>query len=124
MSDATAGTELASGPPVGETDLSPVGGARRERLAWLALPATAAEWLRFAGLAAQLGLVWLLASGFHIENSAFYNRLLPLIFAGFLVNHLLAPKYRLRFFAALSVTSIPLVFGLTGGAWLVGISLG
>ncbi len=91
---------------------------------WLALPATGSEWLRFAGLVAQVAFLVVLCRGFNIENSAFTGRLLPLILFGFVANHLVAPAYRLSLFAALSVASIPLIFGWVEGAWLVALSLG
>lgn len=90
---------------------------------WLALPATRTEGWRFAGLVAQVAFLVVICRGFNIENAAYTGRLLPLILAGFVVNALLAPRFRMAFFGALSVASIPLIFGVVGGAWMVGISL-
>ena len=77
-------------------------GAERSSITstWLALPATGIEWLRFAGLVAQVAFLVVLCRGFNIENSAYTGRLLPLILFGFVANHLVAPTYRLRLFAA------------------------
>jgi len=71
----------------------------------------------------QAGFVLALIVGLRIENQAFYTRVAPLAILGAMVNHLLPMRYRLKFFALLSVLGLILVFGMTQGAWILGIGL-
>jgi hypothetical protein len=72
-------------------------------------------------IAFQFGLIVLLVRAFQIESKAFL-RLLALAFAGFLIHHFLPQRYRLGFFAALSLAGTALVLGPTHAAWLTGFS--
>ncbi len=86
--------------------------------------AVAADELRRLGwLAAQvvaLGvLLWLL----RIESPAFYERVVPLAIGGAIVHHLLPMRWRLGFFALLSLATIWVVFGVVQGTWIVGIGM-
>src|SRR5687768_14261976 len=72
----------------------------------------------------QVGVILLLARAFRLESPAFYNIVLPLTAGGFLVHHWLPRVWQPWFFAALSVAGVFLIFGLVGGAWLIGIGLG
>ena len=83
----------------------------------------AVEWRAFLGVALQVGAALLLAYALRIESPAFHRRLLPLIAIGFVVHHALPMRFRLRAFAALSIGSVFLIFGLTSGLWIVGIGL-
>ena len=58
---------------------------------------------------------------FRIESPVFYTRILPLVAAGFVVHHYLPARHRLAAFAALSVCSIWLVFGVANTMWLLAI---
>jgi D-alanyl-lipoteichoic acid acyltransferase DltB (MBOAT superfamily) len=73
-------------------------------------------------IVAELGLLLLLLRQYQIENAAFL-RLSVLAFGGFIVHALLPLKYRLPFFAGLSLCGIALVLGWSNGAWLVGLGL-
>lgn len=73
-------------------------------------------------IAAQLGVLALLVRVLHIESAAFYDWVVPLAFGGWLVHHLLPLRWRLSFFAGLSIASILLIFRLPG-LWIVGIGL-
>src|SRR3546814_6921129 len=46
-----------------------------------------------------------------------------LAFAGFAVHYFLPQRFRLPFFAGLSVVAVLFVFGLADGAWLLGFGL-
>jgi D-alanyl-lipoteichoic acid acyltransferase DltB (MBOAT superfamily) len=74
---------------------------------------------------------------FDIENPALYNRIGPLVLAGFVIHHFLPHRLRLPFFALLSIASVFLVFawplpgsgfqsinwpGLKACAWLLFLS--
>jgi D-alanyl-lipoteichoic acid acyltransferase DltB (MBOAT superfamily) len=82
-----------------------------------------AELIRLAFVTLQLGLLVLLIRQFQIENETFF-KLIQLTFAGFVVHALLPMRFRLPFFALLSLTGIGIVFGLGGAVWLVGIGSG
>lgn len=88
-------------------------------------PGPARAWVSDAGrlliIGAQLGIILFFARAFHIENAAFYAKILPLAFGGAVINHLLPLRFRPAFFASLGVTGILLVFGLVSGAWLVAL---
>ena len=70
----------------------------------------------------QLALVLLLLRQYRIEGTAFV-RLAMFAFAGFAVHALLPLKFRLPFFAALSIAGTALVLGVTNAAWLVAIGM-
>ncbi len=82
-----------------------------------------AERVRMAWVVGQLSVLLALIVGLRIENAAFYGRIAPLAFGGAIVNHLLPPRFRRPFFAALSLAGIWSVFGLVQGGWIVGIGL-
>jgi D-alanyl-lipoteichoic acid acyltransferase DltB (MBOAT superfamily) len=79
--------------------------------------------LRLGVVTAQLALLVLVIGQYRIENPAFYQHVIPLTFAGFLLHHLLPRAYRLHFFLGLSLLGIWTVFGLGNGSWLIGIGL-
>jgi hypothetical protein len=79
---------------------------------------------RFMGLTIQLGLLVLVFQQFQLENQAFYNNLVPLVFFGFLIHSLLPKQLRLPFFLLLSMAAIIGVLGFENGIWLVGVGLG
>src|SRR5688572_29755185 len=64
------------------------------------------EGLTFLTLWAQLGLLAFAMWRFRIEDTYGLPRLLPLIFFGFFVHHLLPLRYRRTFFLLLSIAGI------------------
>jgi len=78
---------------------------------------------KFGAIAAQLALLAVVIRLFSVENAAFYERVVPLTLAAFVLNHLLPLEYRLRFFVGASITGVLLVFGPGSGAWLLAIGL-
>ncbi|HJU75546.1 MAG TPA: hypothetical protein VJ717_17510, partial [Gemmatimonadaceae bacterium] len=94
-----------------------------ERAAVGALSVNRAELLQLAGIALQLVILLYFLIGFRIENTAFYYRVAPIAAAGFVINHLLPMRYRLPFFASLSLFTIFVVFGLTQALWLIALGL-
>lgn len=74
---------------------------------------------RLAWVTLQVAVLFVLAAEFRIEHQAFYERVLPLVFAGFVVHHLSPARWRMGAFALLSIASIMVVFGVTQGAWLL-----
>lgn len=56
----------------------------------------------------------------NIETEAF-ELVTMVALGGFLVHHFFPAAWRLNFFAALSVATVPLVFGWENGAWLLGM---
>ncbi len=100
------------------------GAALAERGAAVGLPAlTRAELLKLSGVAVQLAVVVYLLIAFRIENAAFYYRVAPIAAIGFVVHHLLPMRFRLPFFAALSLGTIVVVFGLAQAAWLIALGV-
>ena len=73
-----------------------------------------------AQLAALLVLLWV----FDIEPGSGVSRILPLLFAGFLVHSWLPLRYRLQFFLLLSAIAIVLVLGPVPAALLFAVGLG
>jgi D-alanyl-lipoteichoic acid acyltransferase DltB (MBOAT superfamily) len=83
----------------------------------------AVDWLslvKFVGILGQLALLLIVMRQFQIESNAFL-RVAALAFGGFVVHHWLPMRFRLPFFAMLSIASIILVFGIQSSAWLVGL---
>lgn len=78
----------------------------------------------FISLAAQLGLVLIALWRFRIEEGQGFMYLLPLIFGGFVVHHLLPPRLRRWFFLALSIAGIVVVLPFPHSFVLVAIGLG
>ena len=77
-----------------------------------------------AWMGVQVGVILLLARAFNLESPAFYGIVLPLTAGGFLVHHWLPRGWQPWFFPALSIAGVFLIFGVVGGAWLVGVGLG
>lgn len=78
---------------------------------------------KLALIAGQLLLLGLVIRYFQIESQSFF-RIFLLSAAGFVVHALLPLRWRLPFFAALSVAGLGLVFGPRDGAWVLGLGLG
>lgn len=78
---------------------------------------------KFFSIALQLGLLVLVVRQFQLENQAFYEKIMPLAFGGFLLHYFLPQHYRLSFFIALSLVGVYAVLGFPNGLWLVGLGL-
>src|SRR5687767_162061 len=89
-----------------------------------ARPHTGREVGALAWVGLQVAVILLLARAFNLESPAFYGIVLPLTAGGFLVHHWLPRVWQPWFFAALSVAGVFLIFGVVGGAWLIGVGLG
>ena len=79
-----------------------------------------ARLLRLAVIAAQFALIVAAIRLSNIESEA-VELVLTLALGGFLVHHFLPAGWRQSFFAALSVASVPLIFGWEQGIWLLGL---
>ena len=91
---------------------------------WQAAPALRlASIAKFGAISGQLLLLSLVIQRFRVENPAFYEKVVPLCLIGFVIHHLLAPRWRLTFFLALSVSALVAVFGVTNAAWLFSLGL-
>jgi hypothetical protein len=77
--------------------------------------------LKFLGISIQLGLLVMVVSQYDLENRAFSQNVLPVIFYGFVVHFILPQRLRLKFFLLLSLGVIFGIFGLVNGAWLVAL---
>jgi alginate O-acetyltransferase complex protein AlgI len=134
-------TETQTFEPLSETRI-----AVCEELAPRRVRQYAAGLAQFLAVVAQFGLITLVVGDWHLENMLL-SRLMYLAFAGFVIHHLLPFRFRLPFFAVLSLVAIVLglggigpqtfVAGLTGrislvnflypllpGVTLIGIGLG
>jgi alginate O-acetyltransferase complex protein AlgI len=70
---------------------------------------------RFLAVVAQFGLIVLVMRDWQLEN-ALLSRLMDLAFVGFIIHHLLPIRFRLPFFAMLSLVAIVFGLGETGMA--------
>jgi hypothetical protein len=77
--------------------------------------------LKFLVISIQLGLLVMVVSQYDLENRAFSQNVLPVIFYGFIVHFILPQRLRLKFFLLLSLGVIFGIFGLANGAWLVAL---
>ena len=77
----------------------------------------------FLAVAAQFALVVLLVLGFHLESLTF-GRLMVLTYAGFIIHHYLPARFRLPFFALLSLAGTMAVAHMHMGTVLVAIGMG
>lgn len=75
--------------------------------------------VRFGAVLLQLGAIVLVLRQFQIESRAF-REVAVLAFVGFAIHYFLPQRYRLGFFAALSIAALFLILGLANGAWLLG----
>jgi hypothetical protein len=75
---------------------------------------------RLAIITMELVLVAVAVMLFNVESPAFES-VLTLALGGFLIHHFLPSSWRITFFAALSLTSVPLVFGWEAGMWLLSL---
>jgi len=82
------------------------------------------DWPKFAAVVAQLAVLSLLAVAFQVETQAF-RYVLALSAAGFVIHHLLPLRFRMAFFALLSIVGLIVAFGVEGAwaesAWLLGL---
>jgi hypothetical protein len=85
---------------------------------------TAGEYFRFFSISAQLGVVVLALWRFRIETGQGFQYLLPLIFFGFIIHHLLPERYRRTFFLALSLAGIMVVLPFPHSLVLIAMALG
>ncbi|MEP7344886.1 MAG: hypothetical protein ABI877_06460 [Gemmatimonadaceae bacterium] len=85
---------------------------------------TRADAARLGVVVLQLLVIAWICREFRIENPAFYNIVVPAAVVGAIVNHLLPLRWRVPFFALLSLGVTWAVFGGRQGAWLVGLALG
>ena len=76
----------------------------------------------FLAVAIQFGLIVLLVHGFHLESLTF-ARLMVLTFAGFFIHHYLPLRFRLPFFALLSLAGTMAVAHMQMGLVLVAIGM-
>ncbi|MXQ13579.1 SGNH/GDSL hydrolase family protein [Microvirga makkahensis] len=74
--------------------------------------------LRLGVIVVELALVAVAVRLLNVESPAF-EAVLTLALGGFLIHHFLPASYRIFFFAALSVATVPLVFGWQAGTWLL-----
>ena len=77
---------------------------------------------KIAAIAAQLGLLILVMKTFSLLDEAFLNVAI-LVFFGFLAHAAMPMRYRLPFFAGLSITSVFVIMGAFNGLWLTGLGL-
>ncbi len=97
---------------------------RRCLLAWLKPIVLDREGLvKFLTVAIQLWLLVAIIRMCYLENNAFYEKVMPLAFYGFIIHYFLPRQFRLSFFLLLSLAGIFSVFGLADSAWLIVISL-
>jgi len=77
----------------------------------------------FLAVVAQFGLIVLVVKDWQMEN-VLLSRVMDLAFVGFIIHHLLPLRFRLPFFAMLSLVAIVFGLGATGTgkfvAWLTG----
>jgi len=90
--------------------------------AWLRGELTLGRVTQLAVVTVEFGLLVAAIRILNIESESF-ERVLTMALGGFLVNHFLPAAWRITFFAALSVASVYLVFGVGDGTWLLGLGL-
>jgi alginate O-acetyltransferase complex protein AlgI len=83
----------------------------------------ARELASFVAIVVQFGLLVLVVSDWQLENLS-VSRLMQLAFVGFVIHHLLPIRFRLRFFAALSMAAVVLIVGEMGTRTFVGALTG
>jgi hypothetical protein len=82
----------------------------------------AAKLAQFLAVVAQFGLVVLLVQYWQLESLSL-TRLMQLAFVGFVIHHLLPLRFRLPFFAVLSVLAVIIVVGQMGPkTWVAGLT--
>ena len=84
-------------------------------------PVGSIGWFGFALIVFQLLLVLLLLRQYQIENSAGFLLLAQFAFAGFLIHSFLPLRFRLPFFALLSLAGTALLLGPANFAWMLAI---
>jgi hypothetical protein len=76
----------------------------------------------FLAVVVQFGLVVLVVEYWHLESLSL-TRLMQLAFVGFIIHHLIPLRFRLPFFAMLSLVAIVVVLGEMGpNTWLEGLT--
>lgn len=96
--------------------------AARNYREWLRGELSLGRLTRLAVVTVEFAFVVAAIRILNIESESF-EQVLTLALGGFLVNHYLPASWRITFFAALSVASVYLVFGVGDGTWLLGLGL-
>ncbi len=78
---------------------------------------------RFLALSLQLILVFYVTTRWYQIEGLAFQKLALLTWAGFMFHYFLPQRLRLHAFAALSLGSVFVIFGLAQGAWLIGLGL-
>lgn len=78
--------------------------------------------LRFGLIAIQLVAILVVLRQFQVESRAF-REVAALAFAGFAIHYFLPQRFRLPFFAALSIAATAMILGLANAVWLLGFGL-
>lgn len=78
---------------------------------------------RFLGLAAQLGLLWLVFSLFNLEKAGF-GRLLAAVFGAFLIHYWLPFRFKERFWVAVSIAGAFWILDVKSALCLLAAGLG
>jgi hypothetical protein len=74
---------------------------------------------RFGAISVQLCAILVILRQFQIESRAF-REVAIFAFVGFGIHYFLPRRFRLPFFALLSIASVFLIFGWINGAWMLG----
>jgi hypothetical protein len=77
----------------------------------------------FASLAFSLALCLYLMGWWYQFQGFVFHRFTPWLLGGFAVHYFLPRQHRHLFFTLLSLGSVPLIFGVVQGAWLLGLGL-
>ena len=88
-------------------------------------PESRGELMQFWGIAFQLLLLGIVIATYQLENRAFFEFVFPLMVAGFIIHHHLAPELRKPFFFFLGMVAFVGVFwsNVVGAIWLIGLAL-
>src|SRR4029077_2750273 len=103
-------TESQTAKAFGQTDFVAPGGLTVQQALVRRYSAASAQ---FLAVVVQFGLITLIVGDWQLENLS-VSRLMDLAFAGFIVHHLLPLRFRLPFFAMLSLAAVVLGVGEIG----------
>jgi hypothetical protein len=95
----------------------------REELSPRRVRRYAARLAQFLAVVAQFGLIVLVMRDWQLEN-VLLSRVMDLAFVGFIIHHLLPVRFRLPFFAMLSLVAIVFGLGETGPARFAAVMTG
>ncbi len=99
------------------------GGGRYLARWWRSIGTDRVQTVKYLAILLQLGILAAVVNLYSLVNPAFCTKIIPITLVGFVLQFFIPFSLHLPFFLLLSLVGIVNVFGITSGAWLIGLGL-